>query len=184
MSSNAEQIFARILKRKGIDFIYQPKPAFHMNYLGATITYRPDFYIPSEDTYYEVVGTRQAFHANKEKLFLMFALRPEIKFRIVKGNKEDCIDHDKFRIQAIHFVRSQAPLPQKVFRDGFMSTGEVCELLKLDYQSVYALVRIGQIPCVKIKRAKCTIHRFRREEIEQWIKDYQVRLPSNGNQIN
>lgn len=58
----AEKHYADILTSQGIKYIF-PVPMLN---LDAT-RYRPDFYLPEKDLYIEVVGTRQAYHANKHK---------------------------------------------------------------------------------------------------------------------
>jgi DNA-binding XRE family transcriptional regulator len=50
---------------------------------GKPVKYLPDFYCPEENIYYEVVGTRQAYHHNKHKYILMQKEYPTIDFKIV-----------------------------------------------------------------------------------------------------
>jgi hypothetical protein len=73
-----EKEFADLLNKQHKKWIY-PTKRFN---LGKT-TYRPDFYLPNERLYIEVVGSRQAFHANKNKIILFKKLFPHIKFIIV-----------------------------------------------------------------------------------------------------
>lgn len=52
----------------GHDAINEPGAmAFYRN--GCRTTYRPDFYCQECQCYFEVVGSRQAFHQNREKIF-------------------------------------------------------------------------------------------------------------------
>ena len=46
--------------------------------------YSPDFYDGEKNLFIEVSGTRQAYHANKEKYILMRKLFPKINFEIRK----------------------------------------------------------------------------------------------------
>lgn len=48
---------------------------------GATI-YAPDFYDGERNVFIEVVGSRQAYHQNKEKYELMKSIYPKINFEI------------------------------------------------------------------------------------------------------
>lgn len=58
--------------------IYQPA-TFHL----PKFSYTPDFYDPLNDIFYEVVGTRQAFHQSKMKLKELNKFFPNIKLLIV-----------------------------------------------------------------------------------------------------
>lgn len=55
--------FAKILKEQGRAFVFQPPP-----FRIGLRTYRPDFYLPDENKYIDVVGTRQAFYGVRRKL--------------------------------------------------------------------------------------------------------------------
>jgi len=73
-----EQIFADFLTAQGKEFYYQPA-VFHVD----GIQYRPDFYIPSERVFYEVVGSRQAFSQNRQKIDAVQKAYPFVKILIV-----------------------------------------------------------------------------------------------------
>ena len=73
-----EKQFADLLDKQKKEWQY-PTKRFD---LGNT-TYRPDFYLPNENLYIEVIGTRQAYHANKNKIFKFRKLYPFVKFIIV-----------------------------------------------------------------------------------------------------
>ena len=63
--NHAEKRFAASLRRQGKKYVAQPGPfALPAPYF----TYRPDFYVPDENCYYEVVGTRQAFSLQVGKI--------------------------------------------------------------------------------------------------------------------
>jgi len=73
-----EKMFARLLRQQKRKFTYQV-PIFRLK----NSYYRPDFYLPKENLYIEVVGSRQAYHANKAKYEEFKKLYPDIKFIIV-----------------------------------------------------------------------------------------------------
>lgn len=73
-----EQIFADLLTSQGKEYFYQPA-VFHVN----GIQYRPDFYTPSDMTFYEVVGSRQAFSQNRQKIETVKKAYPFLKIMIV-----------------------------------------------------------------------------------------------------
>ena len=52
-------------------------------YLSDGTRYTPDFHCPKEDIYYELVGTRQAWHQSKRKLELFKKDYPDINFKII-----------------------------------------------------------------------------------------------------
>jgi len=79
--NDREKVFADFLTTNNKTYISQP-PRFKLK----KTTYRTDFYCPEDNTYYEVVGTRQAFHSIKPKLREFIKTYPEINFKIVKPN--------------------------------------------------------------------------------------------------
>jgi len=81
-----EQIFADFLTDQGKEFVYQ-STVFNIN----GIQYRPDFYVIKEQTYYEVVGSRQAFHQNQIKINYILSVYPFIKLKIVNPDGSDHI---------------------------------------------------------------------------------------------
>lgn len=60
INNKGEKSFEEIMKSRGFTLIYQP-------YLKE-FKIRPDFYCIEEHKYYEVISTRQAFHARKIKM--------------------------------------------------------------------------------------------------------------------
>ena len=58
-----EKQFANILNKQNRKWKY-PAKRFKLK----NTTYRPDFFLPDENLYIEVVGTRQAYHQNKHKI--------------------------------------------------------------------------------------------------------------------
>jgi len=71
--NKSEIKFKEMMKSKGFELIPQP-------YLKK-FKMRPDFYCPKTRTYYEVIGTRQAYHIKKEKI--KFAIRNGLKVSVV-----------------------------------------------------------------------------------------------------
>ena len=78
-----EKIFVQFLDRQNKTWLYEPK-----RFILKTSTYKPDFYCPEDDTYYEVVGTRQAISAIFHKIIEFKNTYPNIKFKIVNPNGE------------------------------------------------------------------------------------------------
>lgn len=75
----SEKEFANFLKSQNKSYIYQPK-TFRFN----DTNYRPDFYCPEDNTYYEVkrcLGLSEAIRLLNFKKF-----HPHIKFKIVSPN--------------------------------------------------------------------------------------------------
>jgi len=79
-----EKIFADLLDSQNRKWIY-PTKRFK---IGRKKYYKPDFYLPEEDLYIEVVGSRQAYHINKDKISKFKKLYPKIKFQVLncEGN--------------------------------------------------------------------------------------------------
>jgi hypothetical protein len=69
---DAERQYAKRLLALGKKYIYQPRMENH-----GVVFYRPDFFIPRDNVYIEVVGTRQAFSLNKRKYALFIRLFPD-----------------------------------------------------------------------------------------------------------
>lgn len=83
----SEARFTDYLKSQNKSWVYQPE-----RFKLKNTTYRADFYCPEDDTYYEVVGTRQAISALKWKIQEFIEAYPNIKFRIVKPNGKNYYD--------------------------------------------------------------------------------------------
>jgi hypothetical protein len=60
------------------DLIYQPGQ-FRFN----GTSYQPDFYDFKKDIFYEIIGTRQAFDANKRKIEQFRIVYPKIRLEII-----------------------------------------------------------------------------------------------------
>ena len=79
-----ESKFADFLKSQNKSWIFQPG-----RFKLKDATYRADFYCPEDDTYYEVVGTRQAISSLKSKIQEFIKTYPDVKFKIVKPDGEN-----------------------------------------------------------------------------------------------
>lgn len=75
-------------EQRYLDFYADPKKRyFHHpgNFcLSNGRRYTPDFYCVEDDTYIEIVGSRQAYHQNKTKYRILEAEFPNITFQIIQ----------------------------------------------------------------------------------------------------
>lgn len=69
ITNKSEKAFAEYLDSLGVQYIYQPKVL-----VLEGINYTPDFFVLQNSSFYEVIGTRQAFSQNKIKINLAQAL--------------------------------------------------------------------------------------------------------------
>lgn len=79
-----ESKFADYLESQNKTWIFQPE-----RFKLKDTTYRADFYCPEDNTYYEVVGTRQAISSLKSKIQEFIKTYPSVKFKIVKPGGEN-----------------------------------------------------------------------------------------------
>lgn len=77
-----ELIFLNNIKADGKTYLFEHKTFAFTN--GKK--YTPDFYCAEDDKYIEVVGTRQAYHYNKDKYNRMKNEFPNINFAILDYN--------------------------------------------------------------------------------------------------
>lgn len=83
----AEYAFFRIMQDKGIHLIFLEPSSRHFKFNGTC--YTPDFKTKNDRTYYEVCGTRQAYHANKHKYAMFRATYPTLTLKIVRPDGEE-----------------------------------------------------------------------------------------------
>lgn len=76
----SEKQFADLLTKQNRKWVYHPR---HFDLHPHYRHYEPDFFLPNENLYIEVIGTRQAYLHNKNKYKLFKKLYPHIKFIIV-----------------------------------------------------------------------------------------------------
>jgi DNA polymerase III alpha subunit len=67
--SSWEADVARVFRLLKLDYLYEPKTFELTRANGTTVTYTPDFYVPSEKKYYEVKGWLDAASEEKIRLF-------------------------------------------------------------------------------------------------------------------
>ncbi len=78
--NSAEAAFASQLEAEGKLYFYQPK-AFVLPELETS--YTPDFYVIEDKTFYEVIGTRQAFSYQREKIESFRLNYPKLQLEVV-----------------------------------------------------------------------------------------------------
>jgi len=90
LRSSWELIFAQYQDMMGIEWQYEPE-AFPITYFHDDKqregTYRPDFYLPKEDIYYEVKGYWRG--DGKAKFYAFIAQHPNLKIKLVKKAEID-----------------------------------------------------------------------------------------------
>lgn len=89
-----EKDFAEMMEKRGYTLIYQPSlPSFKM---------RPDFYCVEDETYYEIIATKQTYHARKDKI--KNAQKMGIKLKVVypDGTEFPIIKRNKIKWKNIH----------------------------------------------------------------------------------
>jgi len=79
MINKREQEFLDKIADKDKTYIHHPQ----WFYLSNNTKYMPDFYCKEDDEFIEIAGTRQAYHANKDKYELLQKEYLGIKFKIV-----------------------------------------------------------------------------------------------------
>lgn len=97
IKNDAEIEYASMLDSIGKKYIYHPVAICSDRFPGKTKKYYPDFYIPDENAYIEVINTRQAYFANKEKYAVVFDLGYNFKIVDRRGNpyKSAILDTNK-----------------------------------------------------------------------------------------
>lgn len=120
----SEKRFAEYLESKELSYVFQPRSFFFQgNY------YRPDFYCNENKTYYEVIGCRQRFSANRKKLLAFKKYYSDIKFEIVHPGGE------KYPVEENHILPSKNPERRKLKK--------IRRKLKLDYEQLARRIGIS-----------------------------------------
>ena len=83
----AEYAFSRIAKDQGRDLTFLEPSSRLFRFNGEC--YTPDFFEAATNTYIEVTGTRQAYHANKAKYHRFRNAYPAFTLKIVKPDGTD-----------------------------------------------------------------------------------------------
>ena len=128
-----EKEFTKYLHKNGKSWIYQPE-----RFKLEKTTYRADFYCPENDTYYEVAGSRQAFHLIKPKLIEFIKTYPKIKFKIVRPNGREYASKESL-------LKEGKSKPKKKFLF-YMSEemkNDLLQIAKERYLSIAEIIRIA-----------------------------------------
>ena len=83
--STWEADFARILKLHNLDYQYEPKTFELIKANGEILHYTPDFYVPSQNTFYEIKGFLRDL--DEEKLELFQKQYPQINLVIINTTR-------------------------------------------------------------------------------------------------
>ena len=105
----SEKQFYNTMKAKGFTLYFEP-----IRFKTSNSHYTPDFYCDENKTYYEVVGTRQAFHLNKHK-YKEIILRG-IKFKIVNPDGSNYIKKKKKKQKKKQIKNSPIMLDKEIIR--------------------------------------------------------------------
>lgn len=95
----AERRFASALRSIGWRYVAQPQ-TFKMR--RPYRSYRPDFYVHENDTYYEVVGTNQAYFRSRKKYQAFARQYPDIKFVIIDCGANVHPDYELDRLEPFY----------------------------------------------------------------------------------
>ena len=83
--SSWEADFARILKLYNLDYEYEPRTFKLIRANGEILHYTPDFYVPSQNTFYEIKGFLRDL--DREKLELFKQQYPQINLVVISSTK-------------------------------------------------------------------------------------------------
>lgn len=91
-----EELYADLLNKQGRKWIYQPT-----YFVVEGKRYIPDFYLPNENLYIEIIGSRQRLHQNKNKILKFVETYPQINFIIFDYTKKQPQKIEKEKIEKI-----------------------------------------------------------------------------------
>jgi len=163
----SEKKFSNYLDKQGYIYIYQPK--LNMPELS---NYVPDFYCFDTDYFYEVIGTRQAYHQNKERLY---QIQKIIKLIIVDPNGNlyrnySCIDGSILKNERNKWIKKQIKIRyfnmtsfdfENFLKDKKITPGE---FLKITQQKNYSIFKRGTM---KLKYIKILEEKY--EDLSKYI---------------
>lgn len=137
-----EKQFADLLDKQGRKWQY-PSPRFKLK----NTTYRPDFFLPNENLYVEVVGTRQAYHINKKKIAQFKKLYSNIRFILVdcKGNPFPSRDYQHYYGQEM--IERSIRVSDEIYR-------KIKEIAKQEQRSIKTIVKIAVENHLKLKKVE------------------------------
>lgn len=112
--TSREKQFSRIFCRHkpGLTLIFEPK-TFPLLIDGVKTRYIPDFYCQETKIYYEVVGTRQAFHSAKYKIKAFMDQYPGLLLDIVDQHARAYQFKSLDYRSGLAFPKSRKPTKQK-----------------------------------------------------------------------
>lgn len=148
MNDNEKQ-FADFLTKNKLQFIFHPRIE-----VLSSINYTPDFFVLQNNTYYEVIGTRQAYHQNKIKINLAEVL---VNLKIVKPNGTLFTFGKSKNIESAVSVVKISQLGKRKFNwdaflfDNLMTPQILAEKAQLSYPTLRLMV-MGKYIAVKYAR--------------------------------
>lgn len=113
IKNRGERLYAQLLEKRGVDYIY---PCLLLR-LPTGERWRPDFYLPDQNTYIEVIAQASAYYSRKEK---MAKAGQTFKVRILspdgKTFKLSPIRRAK-RLNFLRFLRANKNLDEELYRE-------------------------------------------------------------------
>jgi hypothetical protein len=146
----AERNYAKILKGQNIPYVYQPSIRLSVGIFHA------DFYLPNEDIYIEIVGSRQAYNQAKRKIRI---------FRKTFG-------YDKLRVLDEEGHIWPADLDNKYLENGYVTVGKAVQYLGIARQAIWKLYSRGIIEGIKpnakifYKKDSIRLYRISKQEAQ------------------
>lgn len=125
-----EEIFIKYLEEQNKSWIYEPK-----RFMLHNKKYIPDFYCPEDDVYYEVIGTRHAYYANKQKYEEFQEFYPELKFKIVNP------DGSEFRLKRRKFRRGLGKTESVFVRVPIKEANQLKDIAEETCRTLNSLIR-------------------------------------------
>jgi len=105
--SSWEADFARILNLHKVKYEYEPKTFELVREGGGIVNYTPDFYVPSQNTFYEIKGWMHEL--DQEKINLFKQQYPEFNFVLISATK-----FAEFALQYKKLIAWECPrIPEK-----------------------------------------------------------------------
>lgn len=104
-----EKLYADMLDKNGIKWLYSPKK---FDLPGCY--YRPDFYLPDEDLYVEIAGTRQAYNINKNKYKIFQSIYPKLNFVVLRPDGISYFTRKKRENNSVGKVKLLLRLPAEL----------------------------------------------------------------------
>lgn len=127
-----ERAFAATMAARGITV----QPNVRLFKFGLS-SYRPDFYEPVEDVYYEVIGSRQRYAQLRPRLDLMRHVEPAIHLRVVTPEGDPYLRRVSWRRD-----RLAEELDAALATHG-MTASELAQLAGISYPTLSHAMKIG-----------------------------------------